>query len=106
MDAAQNIFIKTSLNIQKRLKSNKKYNLNNIKSLQRSESSACYIQNWLISKNLQINIDFARMTGSGSVIIGYFRKKIDALWAKLIKKKYKNYCVLYLKLYKFFFCML
>ena len=37
------------------------------------------------------NKSFVRMTGSGSVIIGYFRKKIDALHgAKLIKKKYQN----------------
>ncbi len=79
------------------LKSNKKYNLNNSKNLYNDlESSAFELYPKLanLKKNLQIlpNIDFARMTGSGSVIIGYFRKKIDALHgAKLIKKKYKNY---------------
>ena len=38
------------------------------------------------------NIYFARMTGSGSSIIGYFLNKKDALnGTKLLKKKYKNY---------------
>ena len=38
------------------------------------------------------NVLFARMTGSGSTIIGYFNSKKDALNArKILKKKYKNY---------------
>ncbi len=38
------------------------------------------------------NIYFARMTGSGSSIIGYFLNKKDALsGTKLLKNKYKNY---------------
>ena len=42
------------------------------------------------------NIFSARMTGSGSTIIGYFLTKKDALkGAKIIKKKYKKYwCIL------------
>ena len=41
-------------------------------------------------------IKFARMTGSGSTMIGYFKRKKDAQNAqKLLKKKYKNYwCIL------------
>lgn len=41
------------------------------------------------------NILFARMTGSGSTIIGYFLRKKDAYnGKKLLKKKYKKYwCV-------------
>ena len=38
------------------------------------------------------NIKFARMTGSGSTIVGYFSTKKHSLTAlKIIKKKYKNY---------------
>ena len=38
------------------------------------------------------NILFARMTGSGSSILGYFLTKNSAIYAaKLFKKKYKNY---------------
>ena len=38
------------------------------------------------------NIQFARMTGSGSSIVGYFLSKNSAINAeKLFKKKYKNY---------------
>ncbi len=38
------------------------------------------------------NIQFARMTGSGSSILGYFLSKNSAINAeKLFKKKYKNY---------------
>ena len=38
------------------------------------------------------NVLFARMTGSGSTIIGYFNSKKTALNArKIIKKNYKNY---------------
>ena len=38
------------------------------------------------------NIQFARMTGSGSSIVGYFATKKDSLAAlKNIKKKYNNY---------------
>ncbi|MBH00805.1 MAG: 4-(cytidine 5'-diphospho)-2-C-methyl-D-erythritol kinase [Candidatus Pelagibacter sp.] len=42
------------------------------------------------------NIHFARMTGSGSVIIAYFLRKKDAMTGtKYLKKKYKNYwCIL------------
>ena len=42
------------------------------------------------------NIFSARMTGSGSTIIGYFLTKKDALkGTKIIKKKYKKYwCIL------------
>ena len=46
-------------------------------------------------KNFMEKVDkilFARMTGSGSTIIGYFNSKKDALNArKILKKKYKNY---------------
>ncbi len=53
-------------------------------------------------KNLKLfmqklpNIRFARMTGSGSCIVGYFLLKNDAVnAAKLLKKKYKNYwCII------------
>ena len=38
------------------------------------------------------NIQFARMTGSGSSILGYFLSKNSAINAeKLFRKKYKNY---------------
>ena len=38
------------------------------------------------------NILFARMTGSGSSILGYFLTKNSAIYAaKIFKKKYKNY---------------
>ena len=38
------------------------------------------------------NIEFARMTGSGSSIVAYFLSKNSAInAAKLFKKKYKNY---------------
>ena len=38
------------------------------------------------------NIEFVRMTGSGSCILGYFLSKNSAInGAKLFKKKYKNY---------------
>ena len=38
------------------------------------------------------NIEFVRMTGSGSSILGYFLSKNSAIRAaKLFKKKYKNY---------------
>ncbi len=38
------------------------------------------------------NIQFARMTGSGSSILGYFLSKNSAINAsKIFKKKYKNY---------------
>ena len=41
-------------------------------------------------------IEFARMTGSGSTIVGYFSNKKDALnGTKILKKKFKNYwCIL------------
>ena len=38
------------------------------------------------------NVEFVRMTGSGSCILGYFLSKNSAInGAKLFKKKYKNY---------------
>ena len=38
------------------------------------------------------NIEFVRMTGSGSSILGYFLSKNSAINAvKLFKRKYKNY---------------
>ena len=38
------------------------------------------------------NVEFVRMTGSGSSILGYFLSKNSAKnAAKLFKKKYKNY---------------
>ena len=38
------------------------------------------------------NIRFARLTGSGSAMLGYFSSKNEAInAAKLFKKKYKNY---------------
>ena len=38
------------------------------------------------------NVVFARMTGSGSAILGYFFSKNEAInAAKILKKKYKNY---------------
>ena len=42
------------------------------------------------------NIEFARMSGSGSSILGYFLSKNSAINAsKLFKKKYKNYwCII------------
>ena len=42
------------------------------------------------------NIEFVRMTGSGSSILGYFLSKNSAINAsKLFKKKYKNYwCII------------
>ena len=42
------------------------------------------------------NISFARMTGSGSTIIGYFERRKDAIYGtKYLKKKYNNYwCIL------------
>ena len=42
------------------------------------------------------NIEFVRMTGSGSCIVGYFLSKNSAINAsKLFKKKYKNYwCII------------
>jgi len=42
------------------------------------------------------NISFARMTGSGSAIIGYFERRKDAIYGtKYLKKKYNNYwCIL------------
>ena len=44
------------------------------------------------------NIYFARMTGSGSTIIGYFKRKKDALYGtKLLRKRYKNYWCIFTK---------
>ena len=42
------------------------------------------------------NILFARMTGSGSTIIGYFLRKKDAIYGtKYLKKKYnKCWCII------------
>ena len=79
------------------LRSNKRYNLNNSKNLYNDLETVAfelYPKLANLKRNLQKlpNIDFARMTGSGSAMIGYFRKKRDALHGtKLIKKKYKNY---------------
>ncbi len=49
----------------------------------------------LFMENLP-NIEFARMSGSGSSILGYFLSKNSAINAsKLFKKKYKNYwCII------------
>ena len=59
-------------------------------------------------KEFFLNIDknsYVRMTGSGSTIVGYFMSKKAALNAKkLLKKNIKTIGVIYLKLYKAFFC--
>ncbi|RPG99258.1 MAG: 4-(cytidine 5'-diphospho)-2-C-methyl-D-erythritol kinase [Candidatus Pelagibacter sp. TMED118] len=44
------------------------------------------------------NIEFARMTGSGSTIIGYFSSKKDAInGTKILRKKFKNYWCIFSK---------
>ena len=78
----------------------KKFNLNQMidfsNDLEKSAFSIYPKLNFLKNdlSNLP-NILFARMTGSGSTIIGYFLRKKDAYnGTKLLKKKYKKYwCV-------------
>ena len=78
----------------------KNFNLNQLIDFSNDlEKSAFYIYpklNTLKNDLLNLpNILFARMTGSGSTIIGYFLSKKDAYnGTKLLKKKYKKYwCV-------------
>jgi len=79
------------------IKISKKYNLNNCHRLYNDlEKPAFKLYPKLadIKKTLQNlpNIKFARMTGSGSAMIGYFLRKKDAFHGtKILKKKYKNY---------------
>ena len=83
------------------IKISKEYNLNNCHRLYNDlEKPAFKLYPKLadIKKTLQNlpNIKFARMTGSGSAMIGYFLRKKDAFHGtKILKKKYKNYwCIL------------
>ena len=79
------------------LKINKNYGIINSQNLKNDLEQPAFklypkLEN--IKKNLEKlpNISFARMTGSGAAMIGYFSKRKDALHGKkLIKKKYKNY---------------
>ena len=84
------------------LRSNKHQNiLNELKNLKNDLETPAFkkyplllkIKNYLIKSP---NIQFARMTGSGSCIVGYFSTRKALLSAaKKIKKKYKNYwCIL------------
>ena len=79
------------------MKISKKYNINNCHKLYNDlEKPAFKLYPKLadIKKTLQNlpNIKFARMTGSGSAMIGYFLRKKDAFHGtKILKKKYKNY---------------
>jgi len=83
----------------KKLTKNKKnyFDLRNIKKLQNDLEHVVfklypklfYIKSFMASMP---NIEFVRMTGSGSSILGYFLSKNSAINAvKLFKKKYKNY---------------
>ena len=82
------------------LKNKKKVNKANFKNFQNDLEKVSFkkypkLSN--IKRNLLIipNIIFARMTGSGSTIVGYFLKKNDVLnGMKILKKKYKNcWCI-------------
>ncbi len=84
-------------------KNNKNLSLNDnaIRSLNNDlEEKAFKIYPKLKEMKLFLNsldkIFFARMTGSGSTIVGYFKSKKAAINAKkILKKKYKNYwCIL------------
>ena len=94
------------------LKSNKKYNLNNSKNLYNDlESSAFELYPKLANLKKPTNIAQYRFCKNDRIRFHcnhwLFSQKIDALHgAKLIKKNIKTIGVLYLKLYKFFFCML
>ena len=81
--------------------------LNKRKELRKHLDSACegserskYPKLSIIKDDLSktSNTNFTRMTGSGSAIIGYFKRKKDALYGpRLFKKKYKNYWCIFSK---------
>ena len=83
------------------LKMSQELNVRNLKDLRNDlENPAFKLYPTLnkIKKDMENipNISFARMTGSGSTIIGYFLSKKDAIYGtKYLKKKYNNYwCIL------------
>ena len=88
-------------NFSPSLKISNKLNVQSIKELRNDlEKPAFKLHPSLhkIKKDMENipNISFARMTGSGSTIIGYFLKRKDAIYGtKYLKKKYNNYwCIL------------
>ena len=87
-------------NFSKSLLTNKKMNKGNFKNFKNDLEKVSFKEYPKLSniKNnlLKIpNIIFARMTGSGSTIVGYFLRKKDVLnGVKILKKKYKNcWCI-------------
>ena len=87
-------------NFSKSLLTNKKTNKANFKNFKNDLEKVSFKEYPKLSniKNnlLKIpNIIFARMTGSGSTLVGYFLRKKDVLnGVKILKKKYKNcWCI-------------
>ena len=87
-------------NFSKSLLTNKKTNKANFKNFKKDLEKVSFKEYPKLSniKNnlLKIpNIIFARMTGSGSTLVGYFLRKKDVLnGVKILKKKYKNcWCI-------------
>ena len=83
------------------LKMTKKFKIQNFKKLRNDlEKPAFQLYPTLYNLKKDIenipNISFARMTGSGSTIIGYFERRKDAIYGtKYLKKKYNKYwCIL------------
>ena len=84
-------------------KKNKRVNLNfNFLLNLKNDLELIAFKKYPFLKKLKINMEkleglsFARMTGSGSTIVGYFNSKKSALnGIKILKKKYKNcWCIL------------
>jgi len=85
------------------LKKNKRVNINHKLILNlKNDLELIAFKKYPILKKIKITMEkmngifFARMTGSGSTIVGYFNSKKHALNArKILKKKYRNYwCIL------------
>ena len=87
-------------NFSKSLLTNKKTNKANFKNFKNDLEKVSFKEYPKLSNIkdnlLKIpNIIFARMTGSGSTLVGYFLRKKDVLnGVKILKKKYKNcWCI-------------
>ena len=88
---------------KKRLKLSKKINFHKLSKLHNDLEKVAfkkYPKLQLLKKAVEDlrNIEFARMTGSGSTIIGYFSSKKDAInGTKILRKKFKNYWCIFSK---------
>ena len=90
-------FSKPIFNIHKRINLNYRFLLN-----LKNDLELTAFRKYPFLKKIKINMEkldelsFARMTGSGSTMVGYFNSKKSALnGIKILKKKYKNcWCIL------------